>query len=116
MRQKPGTKQSHGEKVVKDIRRAKRKQYSAEEKIRIVLDGLKGEDSIADLLRIAAHASSLVVPVIPHGSGPYSCHFIASQTAPPLCDYVASSADGQTILPVFGMALRDRAVLQGLPG
>jgi len=39
MRQKPGTKQSHGEKVVKDIR-ATRKQYSAEEKIRIVLDGL----------------------------------------------------------------------------
>nr|WP_321365921.1 hypothetical protein [uncultured Celeribacter sp.] len=45
MRQKPGTKQSHGEKVVKDIRRATRKQYSAEEKIRIVLDGLKGEDN-----------------------------------------------------------------------
>ncbi len=47
MRQKPGTRKSHGEKVVKDIRRATRKQYSAEEKIRIVLDGLKGEDSIA---------------------------------------------------------------------
>jgi hypothetical protein len=46
MRQKPGTKQSHGEKVAKDIRRATRKQYSAEEKIRIVLDGPKGEDSI----------------------------------------------------------------------
>ena len=51
MRQKPGTKRSHGEKVVKDIRRATRKQYSAEEKIRIVLDGLKGEDSIAELCR-----------------------------------------------------------------
>jgi len=49
MRQNPGTKQSHCEKVVKDIRRATRKQYSAEEKIRIVLDGLKGEDSIAEL-------------------------------------------------------------------
>ncbi len=35
MRKKPGTKQSHGERVVKDIRRATRKQYSAEEKIRI---------------------------------------------------------------------------------
>ncbi len=32
MRKKPGTKQSHGERVVKDIRRATRKQYSAEEK------------------------------------------------------------------------------------
>ena len=42
MRQNAGTEQSHGEKVVKDILRATRKQYSADEKIRIVLDGLKG--------------------------------------------------------------------------
>jgi transposase len=59
MRQKSGTKQSHGEKVVKDIRRATRKQYSAEEKIRIVLDGLKGEDSIAELCRREGIAQSL---------------------------------------------------------
>ena len=39
------------ERVVKDIRRATRKQYGAEEKIRIVLEGLRGEDSIADLCR-----------------------------------------------------------------
>ena len=37
--------------VVKDIRRAPRKQYGAEEKIRIVLEGLRGEDSIAELCR-----------------------------------------------------------------
>lgn len=59
MRQKPGTKQSPGEKVVKDIRRATRKQYSAEEKIRIVLDGLKGEDSISELCRREGIAQSL---------------------------------------------------------
>ena len=59
MRQKSGTKQSHGEKVVKDIRHATRKQYSAEEKIRIVLDGLKGEDSIAELCRREGIAQSL---------------------------------------------------------
>ncbi len=59
MRKKPGTKQSHGEKVVKDIRRATRKQYSAEEKIKIVLDGLKGEDSIAELCRREGIAQSL---------------------------------------------------------
>ena len=46
MRQKPGTRKNHGQKVVKDIRRATRQQYSAEKKIRIALDGLKGEDSI----------------------------------------------------------------------
>ena len=39
------------EKLVKDIKRATRKQYSSEEKIRIVLDGLRGEDSIAELCR-----------------------------------------------------------------
>ena len=44
---------------MKDIRRATRKQYSAEEKIRIVLDGLKGEDSIAELCRREGIAESL---------------------------------------------------------
>jgi hypothetical protein len=38
--------------VVKDIRRATRKQYGAEEKIRIVLEGLRGEDS--DLKEVVA--------------------------------------------------------------
>ena len=59
MRLKPGTRKSYAEKVVKDIRRATRKQYSAEEKIRIVLDGLKGEDSIAELCRREGIAQSL---------------------------------------------------------
>ena len=36
------------EKAVRDIRRATRRHYSAEEKIRIVLQGLRGEDSIAE--------------------------------------------------------------------
>ena len=39
------------EKTVRDIRRATRRQYAAEEKIRIVLDGLRGEDSVAELCR-----------------------------------------------------------------
>ncbi len=38
-------------KVIRDIRRATRRQYSAEEKIRIVLEGLRGEESIAELCR-----------------------------------------------------------------
>jgi len=41
-------KKRTGEKTVRDIRRATRKHYSAEEKIRIVLEGLRGEDSIAE--------------------------------------------------------------------
>ena len=51
MRQKPGPTKEPAEQVVKDIRRATRRHYSAEEKIRIVLEGLRGEDSIAELCR-----------------------------------------------------------------
>jgi transposase len=39
------------EQVVREIRRETRRKYSAEEKIRIVLEGLRGEDSIAELCR-----------------------------------------------------------------
>ena len=57
---------------------------------------------LTELLRIAAHAAAYDVPVIPHGSGPYSYHFIASQTGAPVCEYVAASPDGKSIEPVFG--------------
>ena len=57
---------------------------------------------LTELLRIAAHASAYDLPVVPHGSGPYSYHFIASQTGPAFCEYVAASADGLSIEPVFG--------------
>ena len=59
MRQKPTIQVGSTERVVKDIRRATRKQYSAEEKIRIVLDGLRGEYSIAELCRREGIAESL---------------------------------------------------------
>ena len=39
------------ERVVRDIRRKTRRRFSAEEKIRIVLEGLRGEESIAALCR-----------------------------------------------------------------
>ena len=45
------SKEVSSENIVKDIRRKTRKKYSAEEKIRIVLDGLRGEESIAALCR-----------------------------------------------------------------
>ncbi|WDR02318.1 L-rhamnonate dehydratase [Devosia algicola] len=57
---------------------------------------------LTELLRIAAHASAYEIPVIPHGSGPYSYHFIASQTDLAFCEYVAASPDGRSIRPVFG--------------
>src|ERR1700751_2603216 len=51
MGQKSGPAKEPAEQVVKEIRRATRRQFSAEEKIRIVLSGLRGEDSIAELCR-----------------------------------------------------------------
>jgi len=39
------------DKTVRDIRRATRRKFSAEEKIRIVLEGLRGEETIAEVCR-----------------------------------------------------------------
>ena len=63
MRQKSATPNSPSERLVKSIRRATRKQYSAEEKIRIVLDGLRGESSIAELCRREGIAEGLYYTV-----------------------------------------------------
>jgi transposase len=59
MRQKSGTPHGSSEQLVKNIRRATRKHYSAEDKIRIVLDGVRGESSVAELCRREGIAESL---------------------------------------------------------
>ena len=59
MRPKPMNTKAPAERVLKDIRRATRRHFSAEDKIRIVLDGLRGEDSIAELCRREGIAQSL---------------------------------------------------------
>ena len=59
MRQKSEKRATTPEQIVKDIRRVTRKHHSAEEKIRIVLEGLRGEYSIAELCRREGIAESL---------------------------------------------------------
>jgi transposase len=59
MRPKSSIAKKPAEQVVKDIRRATRRHFSAEDKIRIVLDGLRGDDSIAELCRKEGIAQSL---------------------------------------------------------
>ena len=59
MRQKSETRAGTLDQIVKDIRRATRKHHSAEEKIRVVLEGLRGEYSIAELCRREGIAESL---------------------------------------------------------
>src|SRR5262245_55863817 len=59
MTDRNGRKPDGAEKLVRDIRRATRRHYAAEEKIRIVLEGLRGEDSIAELCRKEGIAQSM---------------------------------------------------------
>ncbi|SFJ42055.1 Integrase core domain-containing protein [Aquamicrobium aerolatum DSM 21857] len=60
MSPKSSSAKKPAEQVVKDIRRATRRYFSAEDKIRIVLDGLRGEDSIAELCRKEGIAQSYI--------------------------------------------------------
>ena len=59
MNKKSGTSKDAADKLVKGIKRKTRKHYSAEEKIRIVLAGLRGEESIAELCRREGIAQSI---------------------------------------------------------
>jgi transposase len=64
MRQKSGQSKAAADKVVKGIRRKTRKHYSAEEKIRVVLAGLRGEESIASLCRQEGISESLYYKLV----------------------------------------------------
>jgi transposase len=59
MTDRNGRQPDGAEKLVRDIRRATRRKFSAEEKIRIVLEGLRGEESIAELCRKEGIAQNL---------------------------------------------------------
>ena len=59
MRRKSGPEKQPAEDAIRDIRRATRRHFSAEEKIRVVLEGLRGEESIAELCRREGIASSM---------------------------------------------------------
>src|SRR5690606_11009440 len=59
MKQKSGPGKATAEQVLKDIRRQTRRHYSAEEKIRIVLEGLRGEENISELCRREGIAASM---------------------------------------------------------
>jgi L-rhamnonate dehydratase len=78
------------------------RQLIAERVIDILQPDVMWVGGLTETLRIAAHAAAYDTPVVPHGSGPYSYHFIASQTGPAFCEYVAASPDGKSIQPVFG--------------
>jgi L-alanine-DL-glutamate epimerase-like enolase superfamily enzyme len=57
---------------------------------------------MTELLKVAAMASAYDIPVVPHASGPYSYHFVVSQSNSPFQEYLQNSPDGKSIFPVFG--------------
>ena len=59
MNKTSGTSKDAVDKLVRGIKRKTRKHYSAEEKVRIVLAGLRGEESVAALCRREGIAESL---------------------------------------------------------
>lgn len=59
MKAKHSSAKRPAERVVKDIRHATRRHFSAEDKIRIVIEGLRGDDSIAELCRKEGFAQRL---------------------------------------------------------
>jgi len=59
MSQKSGPEKQPSQDAIRDVRRATRRHFSAEDKIRIVLEGLRGEDSISELCRREGIASSM---------------------------------------------------------
>jgi len=62
MRSKIDTQSEEAEKAVRDIRRATRRHFSPEDKVRIVIAGLRGEDSVAELAASKAQVASHSLP------------------------------------------------------
>ena len=56
---KVSAKQERARRTIRQVRRATRRKFSAEEKIRIILEGLQGEESISELCRREAIAPSI---------------------------------------------------------
>jgi transposase len=86
------TRPDSAEKTVRDIRRATRRQYSAEEKIRIVLEGLRGETSIAELCRKEGIAQSMYYGWSTPGPNIYFWHWNC-YTLPKFTDFLPEERD-----------------------
>lgn len=57
---------------------------------------------LTELMRIGAMAAAYDIPVVPHGSGAYSYHYVIGQPHTHFCEYVNMSIDGKGLVPVFG--------------
>src|SRR5215203_5339318 len=99
MKQKSVPGKAPAEQVLKDIRRQTRRQYSAEEKIRIVLEGLRGEENISELCRREGIECSFVY--IAHSEVAYAWGF-----EPGLVDRLLVDLESAPIEPKLRPLLR----------
>lgn len=67
---------------------------------------------LTELLRISAMAAAYDIPVVPHGSGAYSYHFIITQPHCPFCEYLNTSEDCLSFPPVFGNMFKNEILPQ----
>ena len=65
---------------------------------------------LTELLKITAQAAAYDLPVVPHASGPYSYHYVVSQSNCPFQEYLANSPDGKSVHPVFGDLFIDEPI------
>lgn len=65
---------------------------------------------LTEAIRVAAMASAYDIPVVPHGSGAYSYHYVMALPHSPFCEYLITSSGAETIEPVFG-GLFDNEIL-----
>ena len=83
------------------------RQLITERAVDIVQPDVMWVGGLTELLRISALAAAYDVPVVPHGSGPYSYHFVMSQPHSPFVEYINTSPGGDRIEPVFGNLFRN---------
>ncbi len=62
---------------------------------------------LSESLKVSAMAGAYDIPVVPHGSGAYSYHFVISQENIPFCEYINNSPKGDKIVPVFGSLFKN---------
>ncbi len=68
---------------------------------------------LTELLRISAMAAAYDIPVVPHGSGAYSHHFVMSQPHSPFTEYINTSPEADRVLPVFGALFTNEILPEG---
>lgn len=78
------------------------RQLIADRSVDIIQPDVMWLGGLTELMRVSAMAAAYDIPVVPHGSGPYSYHFVIAQPHSPFVEYINTSPGADAIRPVFG--------------